>query len=344
MIRRLRFVAPLLGTTAFALIACPASSATDAGSDVGASSQADADRDYLPSDIVVTGARNGYTMQDGSTATKTPTPLIDVPQTVAVITDDQLADQSITQLGEALRYVPGISLETGEGHRDEVFIRGQESTADFYLDGLRDDAQYYRSLYNVERIEVLKGANALIFGRGGGGGVINRVSRTANFAGRSVNANAQVDSFGAFALTADANAPLTDGIAARISATYEEFDSHRDFYEGRFVGISPTVTAQIGPDTRITAHYTYDDDSRVGRSRRSGAGWRAGARVRPSILRRAGVQRCPVQSAYRSQPDRPSLLRRIVRQCQRAIRQLRQGLRQHPAARNRRQHGIAQRV
>ena len=90
-------------------------------------------------------------------------------------------------LNEALRYVPGISMETGEGHRDEVFIRGQESTADFYIDGLRDDAQYYRSLYNIERVEVLKGANALIFGRGAGGGAINRVAKRAKFSGQQPN-------------------------------------------------------------------------------------------------------------------------------------------------------------
>ena len=120
------------------------------------------EREYLPGEITVVGARDGYDTDDGSTGTKTPTPLIDVPQTVTFITEDQLEDQSVRQLGEALRYVPGVSLETGEGHRDEIFIRGQETTADFYIDGLRDDAQYYRSLYNVSRVEVLKGANALL--------------------------------------------------------------------------------------------------------------------------------------------------------------------------------------
>ena len=221
------------------------------------------DRDYLPAEIVVIGKADGYAATDGSTGTKTPTPLIDVPQTISVITNDQLQDQAITQLGEALRYVPGISLETGEGHRDEIFIRGQESTADFYLDGLRDDAQYYRALYNVERIEVLKGANALIFGRGGGGGVVNRVSKTARLGESAVTLGGSVDSFSAFDLSADVNQPLGENVALRINGTYEEFDSHRDFYEGRFFGISPTLTARLRPDTRVIASYTYDDDRRV---------------------------------------------------------------------------------
>jgi catecholate siderophore receptor len=220
-------------------------------------------RDYLPAEIVVTGVANGYGTDDGSTATKTPTPLINVPQSVAVITDDQLQDQAIRQLGDALRYIPGISIETGEGHRDEIFIRGQESSADFYLDGLRDDAQYYRSLYNIERVEVLKGANALIFGRGGGGGVVNRVSKTAQAGDAFSELDGSVNTFGAFALAADVNQPLNDTFAARLNAAYEEFTNDRDFYEGRFIGISPTIAAQVGPDTRITATYFYDDDARV---------------------------------------------------------------------------------
>ena len=229
-----------------------------------ASEEAQPDRRYLPTDIIVTGeSASDYDTQDGSSATKTPTPLIDVPQGVSYITEDQLEDQSIRQLNEALRYVPGISMETGEGHRDEVFIRGQESTADFYIDGLRDDAQYYRSLYNIERVEVLKGANALIFGRGAGGGAINRVAKRAELGSQAISGEASVDSFGAFALLADMNQPLSDSVALRINGTYEEFDSHRDFYEGRFIGVSPTLTAQLGPQTTLIASYTYDDDRRV---------------------------------------------------------------------------------
>lgn len=247
-----------LGVTLSALSAAPAAASADAAAD------AQPERDYLPSAIVVTGEHEeGYGTDDGSTGTKTPTPLIDVPQSVSFITEDQLEDQSIRQLNEALRYVPGVSLESGEGHRDEVFIRGQESTADFYIDGLRDDAQYYRSLYNIERVEVLKGANALIFGRGAGGGAINRVAKRASVTEAFVGAQASIDSFGAFALLADVNQPVSDTLALRLNATYEEFDNDRDFYEGRFIGISPTLTAQLGPQTELVANYTYDNDERV---------------------------------------------------------------------------------
>ena len=213
--------------------------------------------------IVVTGHHDGYGTRDGSTATKTPTEWIDVPQAATVITRERIDDQGIQQLGEALRYVPGVTLGTGEGHRDQITLRGQSTTADFFVDGLRDDAQYYRPLYNIERIEVLKGANALIFGRGGGGGVVNRVTRKALPYLAFVTGTASLDSHGAFSLTTDLNQPLGEQGAARLDAIYEEFNNHRDVFEGRFFGISPSLTAALGPDTTLTAQYTYDDDQRV---------------------------------------------------------------------------------
>ena len=221
------------------------------------------ERDYLPTDIIVTGHHDSYRVDDGSTATKTPTPLIDVPQAVGTITRDQLDDQNITALSDALRFVPGVSMETGEGHRDEVFIRGQETTADFYLDGLRDDAEYYRPLYNIERVEVVKGANALIFGRGAGGGAINRVAKKARLGEEIVAGAASVDNFGAFSIATDLATPLGNSAAFRLNATYEEFANDRDVYEGRFFGISPTATLSLGEATDLLVSYTYDDDRRV---------------------------------------------------------------------------------
>lgn len=212
--------------------------------------------------IVVTGTADGYRPVDAN-AVKTPTPLLDVPQTITVLTREQLDDQGITQLGDALRYVPGVVLGQGEGHRDQISLRGQNTTADFYLDGLRDDTQYYRSLYNIERVEVLKGANALLFGRGGGGGVINRVSKTPDLDRVKGEASANVDSFGAFALAADWNQPLTETVGGRLNATYEEFDNHRQDFEGRFIGVNPTLAFQPGEATRIELSYNYDDDRRT---------------------------------------------------------------------------------
>jgi len=88
--------------------------------------------------IVVTGERQGYAVDGTTSANKTPTALIDTPQTVTVLSRDQLDDQAVQQLGDALRYVPGVVLGQGEGHRDQITLRGQSTTADFFLDGLRD--------------------------------------------------------------------------------------------------------------------------------------------------------------------------------------------------------------
>lgn len=213
--------------------------------------------------IIVYGVPDGYDIEKTRTATKTETPLIDVPQTVTVLSREQLDDQGVESLNDALRYVPGVVLGQGEGHRDQITLRGQSTTADFFLDGLRDDAQYYRPLYNTDRVEVLKGANALIFGRGGGGGVINRVSKAPEFDKARTDFAGGVDSFGAWSLAADLDRPLSESFAARLNATYEEFANHRDFYDGHFVGIAPTLGWKLGEATRVVLAYEYADDQRL---------------------------------------------------------------------------------
>lgn len=213
--------------------------------------------------IIVYGRPDGYDTEKTPTATKTSTPLVDVPQAMNVISREQLNDQGIDSLGDALRFVPGVVLGQGEGHRDQITLRGQSSTADFFVDGLRDDAQYYRPLYNAERVEVLKGANALIFGRGGGGGVINRVSKAPEYDRTRVGANASVDTFGGWTLSADLGAPLSDTIGTRINAAYEEFDNHRQNYGGHFIGVTPTIGALLGEATTLTVTYEYAEDDRL---------------------------------------------------------------------------------
>jgi catecholate siderophore receptor len=215
--------------------------------------------DDSTSDPIVVNGSNVATVA----ATRTPTALVDIPQSISVLQREQLDDQALTSLNDALRFVPGVVLGQGEGHRDQIIIRGQSSTADFYLDGLRDDAQYYRPLYDIERVEVLKGANALLFGRGGGGGVVNRVTRRADLARSSANFDAGADSFGAVDVAGGINQPLGDTVAARIDATYLRFDNHRDVYNGRFYGIAPTLTFAFSPRTTARLSASHDDDARV---------------------------------------------------------------------------------
>src|SRR4029079_16790703 len=126
------------------------------------------------------GTTVGYVAKRTSTATKTATPLRDIPQSVTVVTKQQIQDVGAQKLEDIARYVPGVNWHQGEGNRDQLVIRGQSSTADFFVNGMRDDAQIYRDLYNTERLEFLKGPSAMIFGRGGGGGVLNRVLKEAD--------------------------------------------------------------------------------------------------------------------------------------------------------------------
>ena len=246
---------PSLSVLAFAAATLPM--AGTAHAEIGAAEAADANA------IVVSARSDSYHVDTTASATKTNTPLIDVPQSVTVITRQQLDDQALGQLGEALRYVPGVTLAQGEGHRDQITLRGQSTTADFYLDGLRDDAQYYRSLFNTERVEVLKGANAMIFGRGGGGGVVNRVSKLARFDAASGELSAGIDSFGAAAIAGDYNLPLSDNAALRLNADYEVFANHRDVFGGHFIGIAPTLGLKLGDKTQVVLGYEYDEDIRV---------------------------------------------------------------------------------
>lgn len=210
----------------------------------------------------MTGARDAYGTRAISTATRTETDLQNVPQAISVVSKQQIDDAGLRSIGDVLRYVPGALIGQGEGHRDQVTLRGNSSTADFFVDGLRDDVQYYRGLYNVDRIEVLKGPNAMIFGRGGGGGVINRVGKRP-VDDAFIGGAASLDSFGSFFLEADVNQPLASFAAARVNAVFEQFDNHRDFYEGDRFAINPTLGFDIGANTQLGLSYEYAQDNRV---------------------------------------------------------------------------------
>ena len=125
-------------------------------------------------DIEQVLVRGAYFGQQVASGAKTPTLLVNVPQSISIMSADQIQDQAMTSIAEVMQYTPGVSIGQGEDHRDQITLRGQNTTADFFVDGLRDDVQYFRPLYNLERVEILRGSNALLFGRGGGGGVQRR--------------------------------------------------------------------------------------------------------------------------------------------------------------------------
>jgi catecholate siderophore receptor len=208
------------------------------------------------------GSNDGYQATRTSTATKTDTPLRDVPQAVTVVTKEQIKDTGAQKLEDVVRYVPGVNWHQGEGNRDQIVIRGQSSTADFFVNGMRDDAQVYRDLYNAERVEILKGPNAMIFGRGGGGGVLNRVLKEAD--GTPVReVTVQGGSFNDKRIATDVGGKVSDTFAARLNAIYEESDGYRDFFHLKRYGINPTFTWTPSADTRIKFSYEHFRDFRT---------------------------------------------------------------------------------
>ena len=199
---------------------------------------------------------------DQVNALKTPVPVLDVPQSVSIITDEDIRKQGFREISDIVRYIPGVNTSQGEGHRDAVVFRGVRSTADFYMDGVRDDVQYYRSLYNLEQVEVLRGPNALLFGRGGTGGIINRVTKKAVVGEDFGSVDVGTDTFGSLDLAFDYNVSGTDDSALRINVHTDSLANHRDFYDGERTGINPTMKFVMSDDTTLDLSYEHIDHER----------------------------------------------------------------------------------
>ena len=210
-------------------------------------------------EIVVTGK---YLFSDQVNALKSPTPIIDVPQSLSIITTNQITNQGFDSVGDIINYIPGVTNSQGEGHRDSVVFRGVRSTSDFFVDGVRDDVQYYRSLYNIDQVEILRGANALLFGRGGTGGLVNRVTKKGQIGEDFTGYKAAIDTFGAFAAEIDSNFAASDTSAFRINAIYESLNNHRDFYDGDRIAFNPTVRFELSPSSTVDLSYEYIDNER----------------------------------------------------------------------------------
>lgn len=204
--------------------------------------------------IIVTGQA-----AEPISAGKTGLPIIRTPQAVSVVDDGAIRERAIGSMAELLRLVPGAGAGAGEGHRDQIVLRGNSSTADFFVDGMRDDVQYYRSFYNIDHVEVLKGPNALLFGRGGGGGVINRVTRTPQFASTSVSANAGIDLYGDSVAGADINFG-GNALAARLNGFAEHLQTFRGGSGTRWA-VNPTAAATLG-GVRVDMGYEHVSDRR----------------------------------------------------------------------------------
>ncbi|MFM8341255.1 MAG: TonB-dependent receptor, partial [Methylomonas sp.] len=225
--------------------------------------------DLLLDEVSVTATRDkqpnltiGYQAKTNTTAVKTDTALIDLPQSLTVITPELIKDQNMQSIADTIRYVPGVGIAQGEGNRDTPIFRGNSSTSDMYVDGIRDDVQYYRDLYNVERVDVLKGPNAMVFGRGGSGGLINRATKVADWSDTH-EMNVQFGSFDKYRLTGDFDHAINQDVAVRLTSMWESSRSYREGFEAGRWGINPTVSWRPSDQTKVTLGYERYEDNRV---------------------------------------------------------------------------------
>jgi catecholate siderophore receptor len=195
-------------------------------------------------------------------ATKINTPLIDIPQSLSVVTREFINDNSFQNLTDITRYVPGVDIHQGEGNRDELIIRGVDSSANFYVNGFRDDVQYFRDLYNAQSVEVLKGPSAITFGRASGGGLVNRTLKEAD-GQRIYEATAQTGSYYDKRFTLDAGQAVNETVAARFNAMYEASDTFRQFGWLERYGVNPTATLKVDDTTKVRFSYEYFHDVRT---------------------------------------------------------------------------------
>lgn len=204
----------------------------------------------------------GYRSDGLASATKTFTRLRDLPQSITVVSREQIRDQSMASIADVVNYVPGITSHQGENNRDQLVIRGNSTSADFFVNGVRDDVQYYRDLYNVEQVEALKGPNAMTFGRGGGGGIINRVTKQAGFTNVR-DFSFQGGSFQNKRFTADVDETLSQKLAFRLNGIYENSGSFRRSVDLERYGINPTFTFAPDPQTQVAISFEHFHDGRV---------------------------------------------------------------------------------
>ena len=231
----------------------------------GLSAQARADEPAMP-EVIIKDRKidtGSYDTVDATTATKISVALRDIPQTVNVVPAVVLHDQNAMSLQDALQNVPGLSFSVGDGQRDQVTIRGFSAITDQFVDGVRDDALYFRDLSNVERVEVLKGPASVLYGRGSAGGLVNRVTKKPRVepldeAGVTLGSRGQRrGEFDMGMANADKDALF------RLTGAVEDSTGFRDRYFLRRQALAPSGTFKLRPGTTLTLQADYLHDKRL---------------------------------------------------------------------------------
>lgn len=233
----------------------PAHAAPDPDTPAAGTSDDDQDRAAQErNQIVVTGAR---TEQDSAKATA---PLVNTPRSVVVLPAQVIEQTGSATLAEALRTVPGITFGAAEGGNpigDRPFIRGFDGQGSTFVDGVRDIAAQTREVFATDQVQIVRGSDSTLGGRGSAGGSINIISKLP-VSGDFVRANASVGTADYKRFTVDLNRELGSNIGVRIAAMYHDQDvAGRDAIWSRRWGVAPSITLGLGTDTRLTAAYYY---------------------------------------------------------------------------------------
>ena len=243
-----------LGISVLGMGVAHAADATHAGIDY----DGDGDDDGKVSQVTIHGVRS--LLDD-----KLPGDPLEVPQSLTVVSEKLMTEQGNTRLEDALKNVPGITLNSGEGaaRGDTVNLRGFSAFNDFFLDGIRDAAVYTRDSFNLQSVEVVKGPSATLFGRGSTGGAINQVSK-APFLDPVDVITANLGTNDLYRMTADINQPIAATSAIRVNVMGES--SHvadRDLVLNRRWGFAPSASFGIGtPDTLTLAYLHQQENNR----------------------------------------------------------------------------------
>ncbi|CAI8763713.1 TonB-dependent receptor [Pseudomonas serboccidentalis] len=196
-----------------------------------------------------------------NTATRTSTPVRYVPQAIDSIKTSNVANYGTHDIGDALSGIPNVS-SSADTRFDSLRIRGFDASNDFYLDGIRDDSQYKRDLHNIERVEVLKGPAAVLYGRGSQGGIVNRVSKMPEF-GRRSTLEAQGGSEDLRSLYADLSTDPSENLSLRLNMGNMDENSFRDGVSGNRQLFAPSMSWQLTPDLNWLVQYEYSRYNRT---------------------------------------------------------------------------------
>ncbi|MDH4653410.1 TonB-dependent siderophore receptor [Pseudomonas sp. JG-B] len=208
--------------------------------------------------------QQSYKATESRSGLKIDAPLRDIPQTVNVVPESVIKDQGAQSMEDVLKNVPGIGLSNGDGQRDQVTIRGFSAIGDMFVDGIRDDALYFRDLSNVERVEVIKGPAAVLYGRGSSGGLINSVSKKPGFDPKR-ELGVSFDSEGKRRTQFDAGwgDQQQRDKAFRVTGAFEDSDTFRDDGYIDRKAIAPSAFFKLSDDLELNLGATYLYDKRL---------------------------------------------------------------------------------